>query len=172
MEGFLNLFSMVNDPGIQKFLFPVRIIMGFAGVVMLLFCSFIVLRTSWLKYSAMLDVVEFFTFRPYGLRKMTKQWNRIMARLETGIEAEYKLGIIEADSLLAGVLERMGFKGATLGDRMQTVTSAIISNIDDMWLAHQTRNNIVHDPDYRLSLIEAEKTLKIYEVAFKNLDLL
>jgi hypothetical protein len=66
----------------------------------------------------------------------------------------------------------MGFKGETLGERLEIVTSAIIPNLQDLIQAHQVRNNVVHDPDYKLTLQEAQKTLEIYQVAFTNLDLI
>jgi len=38
--------------------------------------------------------------------------------------------------------------------------------------AHEIRNNIVHDPDYRLNLDGAQKTISFYEKAFTDLDVL
>ncbi|MBI4138018.1 MAG: hypothetical protein HY482_00280 [Candidatus Wildermuthbacteria bacterium] len=172
MAQVIEILSIINAPGIQEFLFPVKIVFGGIGLLFFIFCAVVIFRTSWLKYSVLLDVTEFLTFRPFGLRRMTRRWNQIKDRLQTGVEAEYKLAVIEADSMISEVLGRMGFKGATLGDRLQAVTAAIIPNIEDLWVAHKTRNNVVHDPDYRLFLPEAEQTLAIYEKAFAALDLL
>ena len=100
------------------------------------------------------------------------KWQKIQQRLETANEAEYKLAVIEADGMLNDILLRMGFRGETLGDRLKILTSAIIPNLNDVAQAHQTRNNVVHDPDYRLTLQEAQKTLEIYKATFTNLDLI
>ena len=125
----------------------------------MLFSVFVLLRTMWIKFAFVFDFTEFFTFRPYGLRKIAGKWQKVQRRLETANEAEYKLAIIEADGMLNDILLRMNFRGETLGDRLKTLTSTIIPNLDDVWKAHQTRNNVVHDPDYRLTLQEAQKTL-------------
>ncbi len=142
-------------------------------VFSLLFLTGIVLflsRSSWLKIIFLFDIFEFFTYRPFGVKKIIKAWNKIMARLETGLESEYKLAIIEADSMLDDTLKRMGYGGETLGERLGKLTSATLPNIEEVKKAHQTRNNIIHDPDYRLSLDEAKKVLAIYEQAFKDLQ--
>lgn len=172
MEAFFEMLSVVNNSGLQQALTPFRWIFGAIGVFLFLFSLFVLMRTAWMKFSFLFDLTEFFTFRPYGLRRMAAKWQKIRARLQTANEAEYKLAIIEADGALNDILLRMGFRGETLGDRLKTLTVAIIPNLHDVTKAHQIRNNVVHDPDYRLSLQEAEKTLEIYEQAFSNLDLI
>ena len=117
-----------------------------------------------------MDITEFLTYRPYGLKRLDKIWAKIGKRLETGSEAEYKLAIIEADALLNEVLERTGLKGETLGERLKQLTVKSLPNIENAWEAHKTRNNIVHDPDYRFNLDQARKTLAIYEKSLQNLQ--
>jgi hypothetical protein len=115
------------------------------------------------------DLFEFLTYRPYGLRRIEKQWIKIMEKLETGKEAEYKLAVIEADSMLDNILEKMGYSGENLRDRLKHLTQATIPNLDTLLEAHKIRNNIVHDPDYRLSLEETKKVLAIYEKTFQDI---
>ena len=69
-------------------------------------------------------------------------------------------------------LSRIGFEGETLGDRLQKVSPVIIPNLEDVFAAHKTRNDIVHDPDYRLTLQDAKTAIKAYEDAFSALDLI
>ncbi len=129
-------------------------------------------KTSWLQLRALEDTVEFFTYQPFGARKIVKQWNKIKHRLETGLESESKLVIIEADSMLNDVLEKIGFVGENLEERLKHLTSASLSNIEEVWDAHKIRNNIVYDPDYRLNLDEAKKIISIYEKALVSLQAL
>ncbi|MCH7828403.1 hypothetical protein IH982_00830 [Patescibacteria group bacterium] len=172
MEALFETLSIVNNPGLQQILVPLRWALGVFGVLLLLFSVFVLLRTMWMKFAFLFDLTEFFTFRPYGLRRVVGKWQKIQRRLETANEAEYKLAIIEADGMLNDILLRMNFRGETLGDRLKTLTTSIIPNLDDIWKAHQTRNNVVHDPDYRLTLEEAQRTLEIYQTTFTNLDLI
>lgn len=168
----MQTLSVVNSPGLQSVLFPFKVVLGAAGVLLLAFCLVIIARTAWLKFAMVFDLTEFLTYRPYGLRRMTGRWQKVMGRLETANEAEYKLAVIEADGMLNDILLRMGFRGETLGDRLKTLTPAIVPNLRDVEEAHRIRNNVVHDPDFRLTLDEAKRTLGIYETAFNNLDLI
>jgi len=143
------------------------------GFSIFLFLSIIVLafRSNWLKYLILEDTAEFLSFKPYGVRKIVNVWNKIMKRLETGIESEYKLAILEADGVLDNTLKRMGFRGETLGERLGNLTSATLPNIEDIERVHKIRNNIVHDPSYKVSLNEAKEILAVYEQALRDLDL-
>ena len=116
------------------------------------------------------DIVEFFSFRPYGIRKVEKDWAKITARLETDLESEWKLATIEADSILNDILMKMGFAGETLGERLDRLTIATLPNLQQIREAHKIRNNIVHDPDYRVSLDEAKMAVGIYEQALRDLQ--
>lgn len=172
MEKLFETLSLLNNSGLQQFLLPLKLIFGLVAVLFIVFSVFVLVRSAWVKFLFLFDYTEFFTFRPYGLRSVVKKWQKIQQRLETANEGEYKLAVIEIDGMLSDILLRMGFKGETLGDRLEIVTSAIIPNLQDLIQAHQVRNNVVHDPDYKLTLQEAQKTLEIYQVAFTNLDLI
>jgi len=172
MEALFELLSLINNPQIQSALNPFRFALGGLGLLMLAFVVLVLSRTMWLKFAILFDLTEFLTYRPYGLRRMTKRWEKLMARLETANESEYKLAVIEADGMLNEVLSRLGFQGETLGDKLEGLTAAVVPNLQAVAQAHQVRDNVAHDPDYRLSLDMAKKTLSEYETAFRNLDLI
>ena len=90
--------------------------------------------------------------------------------MDTGLESEYKLAVIETDSMLDDILRRMGYAGETLGERLEKLTSATLPNIEEIKEVHRIRTNIIHDPDYRISLDETRRVMGIYEQAFKDLQ--
>ncbi|MDP2864606.1 MAG: hypothetical protein Q8N73_03070 [bacterium] len=155
---------------------PPEILLSLKILCIVIFLFFLVIifyslrKSSWLINRFLQDTVEFLTYRPYGVKKIVKIWSKIKGRLESGSESEYKLAVIEADSILNDILERMGFKGETLGNRLKQVTTAILPSIEEVGEAHKIRNNIVHDPDYKLSLDQAQKALEIYEQALRDLQ--
>lgn len=166
----MEIVNYLTSPELVRFIFPFKIFFIIFSLILLAFIIFALIKTTWLKRLLLWDLTEISTYRPFGVRKITKLWTKIMARLETGIESEAKLAIIEADSLLDDILKRMGFGGETLGERLKALTPATIPNREEVLEAHQIRNNVVHDPDYRLSLEEARKTLAIYEKALRDLQ--
>ena len=165
-----EIISLLISPTFSGWLLFLKILFIVAALILLGFIIFALAKTSWLKKLLIWDLVEFFSFRPYGVRKVVKAWAKITARLETGLESEYKLAVIEADSMLNDILKRMGFGGETLGERLEKLTTVTLSNLEQIWETHKIRNNIVHDPDYRLTLDEARRVLGIYEQALRDLQ--
>ena len=129
-------------------------------------------KSSWLKVRYLENAVEFFTYQPLGTRKFVKQWDKVKRRLEVGLESENKLAIIEANSMLNDVLEKMGFIEKTFEARIRHLTPDLLPNIEEVLEAHKVRNNIVYDPDYQLTLDEAKKIILIYEKALIDLQAL
>jgi hypothetical protein len=165
-----NIISFIINPTFSGWLLILKILFIIVALISFGFIIFALAKTAWLKRLLIWDLVEFFSFRPYGTRKIVKAWAKITARLETGLESEYKLAVIEADSILNDILKRMGFGGETLGERLEKLTTATLPNLEQVWGAHKIRNNIVHDPDYRLTLDEAKRVLDIYEQALTDLQ--
>jgi len=128
-------------------------------------------NTGWLEIKIIEDVTEIVTHKPYRAQKTFKQWGRVIKRLEKRKEAEYKMAIIEADSLLEDVLRKMNYEGETIKDLLEQIDSKIIPNIEEVWQAHKFRNNIVHDPSYELTYEQAKKIISIYEQTFRDLQM-
>ena len=167
-----NIISKITSLEFQNTLLALKILFIVLALFFLTIIIFTLLRTTWIRRLFFWDLAEFLTYRPHGVRKIVKQWARIRERLATGMESEAKLAVIEADSMLDDILKRMGYGGETLGERLKNLTAVTMPNIEEVWEAHKTRNNIVHDPDYRLSLDEARKAISIYEKALSDLQAL
>jgi len=131
------------------------------------------IKTKWFKYFALWDMKEFFTSRPYfGMKKWVRHWEKIKERLDSGLESDAKLSLLEADSMLNDVLKNMGYEGNNLTERLEKLTTGILPNLDEVLEAHKIRNNVVHDPSYKIEINEIKKILDIYEKAFVSLDVL
>jgi len=166
-----DIFSFILAPKIGWILISVQIIFVFFSLVFLVSIFVLLLKNTWLKRRYLEDMIEIATYRPFGVKKTFKQWAKILKRMETDKEAEYKLAIIEADGLLDEVFGKMGFRGETIGEKLKQIDSVTLPNIDQVWEVHKVRNNIVHDPDYRLALDKAKKVLAVYERALRDLEL-
>ncbi len=163
-----SVISLIKDP---IFLFYAKVVCLSIGGIFLFFIILFLKRTRWLEFKVLENMVEVTTHRPYGVQKTFKQWSKITKRLEGGKETEYRMAIIEADSLLGDILRKMGYKGETLRSLLEQVDTKILPNLEDIWYAHELRNNIVHDSNYDLNLENAKKAMKIYEQAFRDLQL-
>ena len=166
ITSFLDSSTFYNFVGILRVVFFVLSLIFLAVII------FVLMKSTWLRRLVLWDTQEILTYKPFGVRKIVKQWQKIKARLDTGMESEYKLAVIEADSMLNDILKRMGFGGESLGDRLTKITAATLANLDEVAEVHKTRNNIVHDPDYKLVLDETKKIISTYEDALNNLQAL
>lgn len=104
--------------------------------------------------------------------RIQKQWTKITTRLEEPTEAEWKMAVIEADMLVDDVLRRMEYPGATMGDRLKSITKDQISTLDRVWEAHKLRNRIVHDPDVRILHRDARAAIGHHEAFLTEVNLL
>ena len=170
-QTILEFLSKINSSELQANFLWVKILffLAIAFFVWVVVVAFT--RTPYVRFSMVGDTVEILTYRPYGFPKMRRRWQRIMHRLDTGNESEYKLAIIDADALLDEMLKRMRLTGETVDERLQKITPLMIANVEELKTAHQTRNSIVYDPDYRLGLSDARRVLLIYQKTFEDLDL-
>ncbi len=128
------------------------------------------IKTTWLKRIFLWDLKEFLFYRPIEIEKFKKEWEKIQKRISSDIEAELKLAVIEADSLLDEVLEKKGYPGKIFEEKIQDLVPDILPNLDELLKAHQLRNDIIEDPSFKIDKNEAKKAISVYEKILKELD--
>ena len=155
---------------IRKILLYISILSAIISAFLIIGIIWLLLKAKWFKDLFTTDFIEFLTFKPYGVARAKKIWEKILKRAETGLESETKLAIIEAEDLLDDVLERLGYKGESFGERIKSISKEILPNIERVFEAHQIHNNIIHDPNYRLDLERARSVIEIYQKALQDLE--
>ena len=97
------------------------------------------------------------------------RWIKVLEYLMSGNENDWKLAVIEADSMLESLLQDMGFKGDTLGDKLKSADQTKFRNLTLAWEVHTIRNRIAHEGlSFELSQREAKRVIAIYEQIFRN----
>ncbi|MBI2577373.1 MAG: hypothetical protein HYV77_00835 [Candidatus Wildermuthbacteria bacterium] len=172
IEFISETFPFLQSQWFKTIIFIVKIVMGAVGLILLSFIVWVLLKTSWIKFSFGQDVSEFMRYRAGGAQKRMRDWERIRKRLLGTNVSEYKLSILEADQMLDEVLRKLGIKGETMDDRLLNTPDTLVKSIVRMQEVHRTRNNIVRDPDYYLAQEEAVSVINAYEEAFRDLDLI
>lgn len=105
-------------------------------------------------------------------KELSDYWGHLAMRLNYQDEAQWKLAVIESDNFFDYVLKYFHYDGESLAERLQKVPAGVLSNIDDIWRAHRVRNNLVHDPNYRISYKQAEFVMNAYARALKDFKIL
>lgn len=106
-------------------------------------------------------------------KQKNERWVRVETYMTSLNQSDWKIAILEADNILDQIVERMGYDGATLGERMKQIEASDFPYLEEAWVAHKTRNSIAHKgTDYELSRSDAERTINIYHRVFKELGYL
>ena len=105
-------------------------------------------------------------------KEFDKKWQTILIRMERADEANMKLAVLEADKLFELLLNQMNLPGINMEEKMSQLTAERLSNLDDIWLAHKSRNIIVQEPAHHITLSEAEFAVAAYEKAFREWEVL
>ena len=103
---------------------------------------------------------------------LAAKWQGVVARTATNDESQWKLAIIEADTILDEAIKQLGFKGKTMGDRMKQIKPGKFPMLEEAWRAHRVRNYIVHDPTYHISAAAASRVFGIYQDIFIRLGII
>jgi len=169
--GIRDFIYFISSPYLQEMLFPVKLVFVVFSIFFFVFVIYFMVNSSWLQYKFLEDVTEFFSWRAYGAREIEKRWNKIKRRIGSGLESDYKLSIIEAEDFLIEVLEEAGYDGKDFEQLVKKTDKLLLPILNNIMKAHETRNSIVYNPDFKLSGELAKKTLDVYETAINTVGL-
>lgn len=98
-----------------------------------------------------------------------QQWLTTLSYLFSQHAGDWKLAVIEADSMLEGLMNQLGFKGETLGEKLKSATQDKFKSLSSAWEVHTIRNRIAHEGlAFELSQHEAKRIISIYEKIFRE----
>ena len=98
-----------------------------------------------------------------------KKWKRVVEHVSSVNSSDWRLSILEADILLADMLEREGFVGETVADKLKSANIATFKTLDEAWEAHKVRNSLAHEgSDFALSQREAKRVISLFEDVFRE----
>ena len=97
------------------------------------------------------------------------RFNRIRDEVSGEDEHKWRVAILESDIMLNELLDILGYKGETMGDKLKGVPRSAFNTIDIAWEAHKARNQIAHEGSgYALSAREARRLVGLYEQVFRE----
>ena len=106
---------------------------------------------------------------PIAELEKQNRWQHIQDLIKSYNTNDWRQAIIEADIILEEMLDKMGYDGVTIGDKLKNVERSDFVTLDKAWAAHKVRNQIAHDgSNFKLSREVAEKTIKDFEEVFKE----
>ncbi len=99
--------------------------------------------------------------------KVNPRWKYILGLIGSDAQNDWRIAILEADSMLDEVLQERGYEGDSLGERLKGARNNSFANIDNAWEAHEIRNKIAHaGSEFSLTQIESRRTIRLFETVF------
>ncbi len=110
---------------------------------------------------------EYLPYEPHPepVSPNTARFNRIRSYIESDNPSDWKIAIIDADSMLEELMASLGYPGANLGDRLRNAAHSF-PTARSAGTAHGIRNKIAHDPSFVLTQDEARRTIGLFEEVF------
>ena len=103
-------------------------------------------------------------------RETNPKWHYIMTLIESPNESDWRVAIIEADSMMEEILREKGISGATVSELLEGAKESGYRSIQDAWNAHLVRNQIAHQgSDFSLSQVEGRRIIKMFQNFFEEL---
>jgi len=99
------------------------------------------------------------------------RWEEVR-RLASGTsESDWRRAIMEADIILGDMLEHLGYRGQSIGDKLKDANPLQFTTLDLAWQAHKVRNDIAHAGEgYHLSEWDTKGTIDFYRRVFEEFD--
>jgi hypothetical protein len=150
-----------------KIVMGVYVVVVLADIIMLIMQRNVYANIRQMRFGMNIPS-EFVT----GKDKMKERWTGIRKRLESDNESEYKVAIIEADALIDDLLQRMGYKGGNMGERIENIPEGQLAELGEMKAAHEIRNRIIHEEDFKVDKEIAHDVLNKYAHLLHHFEVL
>jgi len=106
-------------------------------------------------------------------RNLNPKWKYIQTLIESPNESDWRVSIIEADTLLEESLRERGLIGNTVSDLLEEAKLNGYGSVQSAWDAHLVRNRIAHEGvNFPVTQIEGRRVIKLYQNVFEDLKVI
>lgn len=106
-------------------------------------------------------------------RNSNPRWKYILTLVDSPNESDWRIAIMEADSLLEESFKERGIAGNTMADLLEEAKTNGYPGVQGAWDAHIIRNKIAHEgTEFPLSQVEARRVIKLYQNIFEDLKVI
>jgi len=175
--GFGDMINYLNQTSLHGTQYPLyqkwvgfvllSTTVSFALVVFVIYCTMRIKQIRQYEENKFAAVAH--TIQSQDVSRTQMRWNRITEQIHSDSEQNWRLAILEADIMLGELLDVLGYRGETMGDKMRGIERADFNAIDMAWEAHRARNKIAHEgTSLLLNAREARRILNMYEAVFRE----
>ncbi len=168
LSGTYNFIISISSGNF--FLPQIKIILSVSSVLFITIIIYSIIRLWELKKE---DGSRFAFVEPVSqdVGEKHERWEVIQTHIDSNSSSDWKLAIIEADSILDDMVKKIGYSGENLGERLKSVEVSDFTNIQSAWEAHKVRNQIAHEGSgFELTHREARRVIDLYKAVFEEFE--
>lgn len=168
------LFNFLTNPNLWSTIGTISILLSIFFLSIIIF-SLVRIREIQLEEKKEIDheIREALKREQEKSRDENPRWHYVLTLTESSNESDWRVGIMEADSMLEELLREKGISGDTVAELLEGARSNGYLHIQDAWDAHLIRNQIAHQgAQFPLSQIEARRIMKLYQNFFEELGVI
>lgn len=165
------LFDFITNPHLWSIMGTISIISSIIFLSIIIF-ALVRIREIQLDEKRELDheINEALRHEEEKNRDENPRWHYILTLIESPNESDWRVAIIEADTMLEELLREKGVPGDTTAELLEGARSNGYLHIQDAWDAHLIRNKITHQgSEFPLSQVEARRVMKLFQNFFEEL---
>ncbi len=103
-----------------------------------------------------------------GSAERNYKWGEILNKIDSFNESDWRVAIIEADTMLEEMLDKMRYHGENIGEKLRAIEESDFTTLSQAWEAHKIRNKIAHEGDFVLTKREARRVIDLYRQVFEE----
>jgi len=166
-QSVLAFFGVTNFFG--NLYLGLRIFFIVAAILFLFIILYSKKRTHDIHHEMKHNLKGVVAKNPDSSVRNNEKWQAILEHIHSVNPSDWRLAIIEADTILDEMVLSMGYPGDNLGERMKKIERSDFANLDNAWEAHKVRNRIAHEgSDFTLTHDDAKKVIGMYEKVFRE----
>ena len=100
----------------------------------------------------------------------TLKWQGVLDHANSDNPSDWRLAILEADTMLESASQKLPVVADTLGERLKKIDKGDLRTLDNAWEAHKVRNRIAHDGFYfEITKHETLRVINLFESVLREL---
>lgn len=164
----LNYLETFNNVLERSFLFRgFKAVLAFYLILMTITIALIIWRLMRAGYFIVLQTGQEY---PLVKGKMQERWEEAQQWMEGNNPDEWNAAVLETARMLNEILGIVGYKGETLGEKLETMLPNQLENLEQAKEANKVKNKIVNNPNFKLSKEEVKQTVEVFADSLKYFE--
>ena len=167
----LYFWYWLSNSHVSNIIFFISYLMSFFGITITLYCVVRLVEIYYEEHGHLKHAIaEYAAFQKEQESGVNPRWTHVQDLVNSPNSSDWRLSIIEADSILESLLEEKGIPGVGIGERLKNISPGDLSTLQSAWEAHLVRNRIAHEgSEFEVTEHDARRTIRLYEMVFQEM---